>query len=117
MRSGTNSTSQNDCRKTHFSLDITGPVMPHHVDGLISLLDVTQDSGEFSSSFGTYMHLASFNVKTSKKDAPPSSGSLFTIAPSNVNFSRSFFQKLKYNEVPVTMKKLASFNQTYDWEM
>jgi len=48
--------------KESFSLDVSGPLMPHHVHGLVTLLNHTQTDGEYSVACGTRTYTAPFNV-------------------------------------------------------
>jgi len=87
--------------------------MPHHLNGIISLLDKAQDNGDYSCSFGTYLYTGPFNapcrtLESSKTECKTNN---------NNNFVLNFVSKYDLEVHPVSLRKLSALNETYDWEV
>ena len=101
--------------KQHYSVDISGPIMPHHINGIVTLLKTSQENGDYSCSFGTYLYTGSFNApcgstkkctNTTEKDATTGN-----------DFLRDFVKNFDFRSPPVTMRKMSALNGSYDWEV
>ena len=81
--------------------------MPHHLNGIVSLLNRTQENGDYSCSFGSYMYSGPFNA--------PCGTPLNTKGKDST--MQNFMSKFNFNSKPITMRKMNALNETYEWEM
>ena len=86
--------------------------MPHHLNGIVSLLDTTQESGDYSCSFGTYMYTGPFNAPC----GTPRNCENEEKSEAN-DFIQNFVNRYDFKANPVSMRKMSALNRTYDWEM
>ncbi|XP_078491615.1 protein downstream neighbor of son homolog [Ciona intestinalis] len=99
--------------KERFSLDISGPLMPHQLSGIITLLNKTQDAGNFTCAFGTHMYTAPFNAPSetamgNKKETPSSD-------MQKCGLAENFVTRLT-STTPVTIRQIKVENEKYNWQ-
>uniref|UniRef100_H2XXS5 Uncharacterized protein n=1 Tax=Ciona intestinalis TaxID=7719 RepID=H2XXS5_CIOIN len=99
--------------KERFSLDISGPLMPHQLSGIITLLNKTQDDGNFTCAFGTHMYTAPFNAPSDatmgNNKEPPSSDM------QKCGIAENFVARLT-STTPVTIRQIEVENEKYNWQ-
>ncbi|XP_076816581.1 protein downstream neighbor of Son-like isoform X1 [Clavelina lepadiformis] len=98
-----------------FSLDITGPVMPHHLSGVTALLNLTQDSGEYSAAFSTYLHSMPFNALNMKASVENSTKQPGSIINRTCGLPVECITQLVAKSPPVCLRQVTALKQSYAW--
>nr|CAB3239481.1 protein downstream neighbor of son homolog [Phallusia mammillata] len=98
--------------KHNFSLDVSGPLLPHHVFGIMSLLNSSQSGGEYSTALSTRAYTIPFNANsTAEKDVI---GDDIT-TNYDCGLSKKCTDWLRSSDSCVTMRQISANGCKYTW--